>query len=160
MITHQVFLFLREREGRLGSWFSYSWGRKREENLEKVFLFLGERGGRLRMLQDQVFHAEWRAKLLCFLSEIHLWHCEEAAFAPYPITRLYTFFLLSMRVSAFISLALVVVLVLHTYSIIRYQVKYEHFAQHLYRLFIHIEHLHKTVHFHYHSYYIIILLLL
>ena len=91
MITHQVFLFLREREGRLGSWFSYSWGRKKEENLEKVFLFLGERGGRLRMLQDQAFHAEWRAKLLCFLSEIHLWHCEEAAFAPYPITRFYTF---------------------------------------------------------------------
>ena len=29
-----------------------------------------------------------------------------------------------------------------TYIIIRYQVKYEQFAQHLYRSFIHIEHLH------------------
>ena len=47
-----------------------------------------------------------------------------------------------------------------TYSIIRYQVKYEHFAQHLYRSFIHIEHLHKTIHYHCHSYYIITLLLL
>ena len=44
------------------------------------------------------------------------------------------------------------------YNIIRYQVIYEHFAQHLCISFIHIEHLHKTIHYYCHSYYIITLL--
>ena len=41
------------------------------------------------------------------------------------------------------------------YNTIRYQIIYEHFAQYLYMSFIHIDHLHRTIHFYCHSYYII-----
>ena len=41
------------------------------------------------------------------------------------------------------------------YNIIQYQIKYEHFAQHLCISFMHIEHLHMTIHYYCHSYYII-----